>query len=62
LASSHVAGGTIVNKPSHLVFSEGEQMFTTSHFPSNFVKPSTVDDTNTIQAVVSIKCQSLFQH
>ncbi|GJN05602.1 hypothetical protein PR202_ga23248 [Eleusine coracana subsp. coracana] len=55
LASVHIAGSTIVNKASDLVFSDQKQMVAPSEFPNNFVKPSTADNTNTIQAVVRIK-------
>ncbi|KAK3164072.1 hypothetical protein QOZ80_1AG0012280 [Eleusine coracana subsp. coracana] len=51
LASVHIAGSTIVNKASDLVFSDQKQMVAPSEFPNNFVKPSTADNTNTIQAV-----------
>ncbi|TVU21496.1 hypothetical protein EJB05_31133 [Eragrostis curvula] len=51
LASAHFAGSTVVNKPSDLVFSEQKQMVASSEFPSSFVKPSIVDNTNTVQAV-----------
>ncbi|XP_062204063.1 TSL-kinase interacting protein 1-like isoform X1 [Phragmites australis] len=51
LASVHSADKTIGNKPSDLVFSEQKHMMGSGEFPSNFVLPSIVDNTNTVQAV-----------
>ncbi|XP_062194751.1 TSL-kinase interacting protein 1-like isoform X2 [Phragmites australis] len=51
LAPVHSIDNTIGNTPSDLVFSEQKHMVGSSEFPSNFVAPSIVDNTNTVQAV-----------
>jgi hypothetical protein len=56
VASVQSADKTTGVKAPDLIFSEEKHVTSLSEFPSNFVTPSIVDNTNAVQQVVSVRC------
>lgn len=56
MASIQPADKIIGIKPQDDVFSEQKHMAGSGEFPSNFVAPFIMDNTNAVQQVVSFRC------
>lgn len=56
MASVQSADKIIGIKPQDDVFSEQKHMAGSGEFPSNFVAPFIMDNTNAVQQVVSFRC------